>query len=244
MNRVIAIALLSGALLLAGCASAPTGAAKPDAAAEAVDPRDPFEPFNRKVYAFNDAVDTAVVKPAAQLYRAVVPELVRTGIDNVFGNLGDVWSAVNLVLQAKPQKALETGMRFGTNTVFGLLGLVDVASELGLQRQTEDFGQTLGVWGVGSGPYLMLPLLGPSTVRDASALVLDFKASPSNLVLSEARDRNGASVLGLLNTRSNLLDAGRVLDDIALDKYTFLRDAFLARRRNQVYDGDPPDDGK
>lgn len=204
--------------------------------------KDPWERLNRRIYDFNEAVDAAVLKPVALGYRAVVPGWLRTGIDNMIGNLGDVWSTVNLVLQAKPQPAFEMGVRVVTNTVFGLGGFLDVAEEAGLSRQNEDFGQTLGAWGVGSGPYLVLPLLGPSTLRDTAALPLDFKASPSAIAFKEVRDQNGGTVLQLINTRVKLLDATRLLDDIALDRYILLRDAYLARRRNQVYDGDPPDE--
>ena len=219
--------------LLEGCASVP-GEGKHRA--------DPWEGFNRRVFAFNEAVDTAAVKPAAQLYQAVVPQPVRTGVNNFFGNLGDLWTSANLVLQAKPRAALEMGMRTAINTVFGLGGVLEVADDLGLERSsTEDFGQTLGYWGLGSGPYLVLPLLGPSDLRDATALVLDFKDSPSSRLWSEPRDKNGSTLLQVLNTRVKLLNAGRVLDDIALDKYVLLRDAFLARRRSLIYDGEPPE---
>jgi phospholipid-binding lipoprotein MlaA len=203
---------------------------------------DPWERLNRRIYGFNEAVDAAILKPVALGYRAVVPEFLRTGIDNMFGNLGDAWSTVNLLLQAKPKPALEMGMRVVTNSIFGLAGFLDIAEEAGLSRQTEDFGQTLGVWGVQSGPYMMLPLLGPSTLRDTAALPVDMKVSPSAIAFKEVRDQNGATVLSIINTRTKLLNAGKVLDDVALDKYILLRDAYLSRRRSQVYDGDPPDE--
>jgi phospholipid-binding lipoprotein MlaA len=203
---------------------------------------DPWERFNRGVFGFNEVLDTAVVKPVAETYRAVVPRWLRKSIDNVFGNIGDVWSTANLMLQLKPKAALEMGMRVATNTVFGVFGILDVAEEVGLERRSEDFGQTLGVWGMSSGPYLVLPLLGPSTVRDASARVLDSKFGSTQLTFREPRDRNAALALESVQTRVNLLNASRVLDEVALDKYTFLRDAYLARRRNQVYDGEPPED--
>ncbi|WP_234413942.1 VacJ family lipoprotein [Ideonella sp. A 288] len=204
---------------------------------------DPWERFNRAVFGFNEVVDVAVVKPAAQVYRDVVPRIVRTGINNVFGNLGDLWSAANLVLQLKPQPALEMGMRVATNTVFGLGGLLDVAEEMGLERRSyEDFGQTLGRWGLSTGPYLVLPILGPSTVRDGTARIVDNRYSPGRIALREQRDRNTALGLQALSARVGLLNASRVLDDIALDKYVFVRDAYLARRRSQIYDGEPPED--
>ncbi|WP_284615797.1 MlaA family lipoprotein [Aquabacterium humicola] len=237
--------LLAALFVLGGCSTVPAqgggSAAQADAAAPS-SPADPWERFNRRVFDFNEAVDTAVLKPVAQAYRAVVPEFVRTGVDNMFGNLGDAWSTVNLVLQAKPKAALEMGMRVATNTVFGLFGFLDIGEEIGLSKQSEDFGQTLAVWGVGNGPYVVLPLLGPSTLRDTAALPVDMKASPGNLVFKEVRDQNGATVLQLISTRSRLLSASKVLDDVALDKYILLRDGYLARRRSQVYDGDPPDD--
>lgn len=242
-RRVLAVLLLA---VLGACSTVPTsgGANAPggEDASVGTHKSDPWERLNRRVYGFNEAVDAAVLKPVARGYQAVVPEFIRTGIDNMFGNLGDVWSTVNLLLQAKPKPALEMGMRVVTNSIFGLAGFLDIAEEVGLSRQTEDFGQTLGVWGVGSGPYVMLPLLGPSTLRDTAALPVDMKASPSALAFKEVRDQNGATILSVINTRTKLLNASKVLDDVALDKYILLRDAYLSRRRSQVYDGDPPDE--
>jgi len=179
------------------------------------------------------------LKPVAEGYRAVVPELARTGVSNVFGNVGDVWSAFNNLLQGKGQAAATMVFRVGTNTLFGIGGLFDVASDLGMERQSEDFGQTLGRWGVGAGPYLVLPLLGPSSLRDTAALPLDLSVGVGAYT-DNRRVTNSLSALQLVNTRANLLSAGKVLDDIALDKYVFIRDAYLSRRRNLVYDGDPP----
>jgi phospholipid-binding lipoprotein MlaA len=202
---------------------------------------DPFEPLNRQVFEFNEALDKAVLAPVARGYREVVPEFVRTSVNNFFGNLGDVWSTVNLVIEAKPQPALEMTMRVATNTIFGVAGLVDFATEMGLTRKRKDFGQTLGWWGVGNGPYLVLPLFGPSTLRDTAAMPLDLAASPSR-VFGTSSDRVGASALQLIDTRAGLLSASGVLDQIALDKYSLIRDGWLARRRSQIYDGDPPDE--
>jgi phospholipid-binding lipoprotein MlaA len=233
-RRVLAALLALLALGLSGCASMPEGA---------IARGDPWERMNRQVFAFNEAVDEAAIKPAAQLYQNVVPGFARNGVSNFFGNIGDAWTAANLLFQAKPRQALDMGFRTLVNSVFGLAGLLDVADEMGLERFTrEDFGQTLGYWGLKSGPYLVLPLLGPSTLRDTTALVLDFHDSGAGLLWTEPRDSNGATLLQMLNTRSRLLSAGRVLDEIALDKYLLLRDAYLARRRSQIYDGDPPEE--
>lgn len=174
-------------------------------------------------------------------YQKVLPQFMRTGVDNFFGNIGDAWSAVNHLLQAKPHDALEMGARFTFNTLFGLGGLFDIAGEAGIGRRSEDFGQTLGRWGLGSGPYLVLPVLGPSTARDTAALTVDLRASPAAF-FGETRDRVGVAALQLISTRARLLQATRTIDEIALDKYALIRDGFLARRRNQVYDGNPPEE--
>lgn len=230
--RTLRLALACLALAAAGgCATVP-GAAPPT-------PADPWEAFNRKVFVFNEAVDEAVLKPVATAYRDVVPELVRTGIGNVLGNIGDVWSAANLLLQGKVHSGLDMGMRVLTNTVFGLGGLLDPATEMGLTRRSEDFGQTLGRWGLGPGPYLVLPLLGPSNVRDGSALLVDRQASPSTLGKTDAATY-GIAALEVITLRAGLLGASKLLDDVALDKYSFLRQAYLSRRQDLVYDGAPP----
>jgi len=230
-----ATALLAAALLgLGGCATVSDSGAHI---------RDPWEGMNRRVFAFNEVVDEVAVKPAALLYQGLVPNLVRTGVNNVFSNVADGWTAANLLLQAKPRQAIEMGFRTLVNTTIGLVGLMDVAEEMNLERfTTEDFGQTLGYWGIKSGPYVVLPLLGPSNLRDSVALAADFKDSGASVLWHEPRDRNAATVLQLLDTRVKLLNAGRVLDEIALDKYVLLRDAYLARRRSLIYDGDPPED--
>jgi phospholipid-binding lipoprotein MlaA len=205
------------------------------------DPRDPLEPWNRGVFAFNEAIDAAVLAPVARGYRAVVPQPVRTMVSNFFGNFGDAWSTVNLFMQAKPAAGVQMGMRVATNSVLGVGGLLDIASEAGLERHNEDFGQTLGHWGLPAGPYLVLPLLGPSAVRETAALPLDRGWSPA-LAFSHDADIYGITLLSVIDTRAGLLGASQVLDNVALDKYSFLRDAYLARRRNLVYDGNPPDE--
>jgi len=224
------VCLLAVALLLSACATGPNA-----------NPKDPLEPFNRGVDQFNDTVDRAVVKPVATVYRGAVPSPVRTGITNFFANLQDGWSGVNNALQLKGAAAADSFVRFGVNTFLGLGGVLDIASEMGIERHTKDFGHTLGYWGVGPGPYLVLPLLGPSTVRDTVALPVDLKG---NLVsgISDVPTRNSATGLNLLSQRARLLGASELLDEVALDRYAFTRDAFLQRRRYSVYDGNPPDE--
>lgn len=221
---------VSGVLLLSGCATT-TGSS---------DPRDPLEPFNRSVFAFNDAADKAIFKPAATLYRDLTPALVRTGVSNFLGNLDDVWSFANSLLQFKGQAAAQSFMRFNVNTLFGFGGILDIASEARIERQREDFGQTLAVWGVKDGPYIVLPLFGPSTLRDVVAWPVDLKG---DLLagIDHIRTRNTFKVLDQLDLRASFLSLGDALEDGALDKYTFTREAFLQRRRNAVFDGNPPD---
>jgi phospholipid-binding lipoprotein MlaA len=210
------------------------------AQAQSNSPQDPFERFNRAVFGFNEAVDDAVLKPVAEGYQAVVPRLVRTGVSNFFGNFSDGWSAINQALQGKGEASATMTMRVVTNTVFGIGGLFDVASDLGMERRSEDFGQTLGRWGMPAGPYIMWPLLGPSTARDTLGRPLDLAWSPS-LAINDSGVNTGLTMLNVVDTRASLLSATRIVDDIALDKYTFIRDAYIARRRNLVYDGNPPE---
>lgn len=210
--------------LMAGCATGPDA-----------NPRDPLEPFNRGVYQFNDAVDTAVLKPVATAYQKVTPSPVRTGVSNFFSNLGDLWSSVNAGLQLRPREATENLMRFSVNTVFGIAGVLDIASEMGIPRTRLDFGQTMGRWGAPSGPYLVLPLLGPSSVRDGTGLVVDFVGDPVSSV-NHVPSRNSLMALRVVDTRAGLLRAGTLLDDAALDKYSFMRDFYLNRRQNQIDD--------
>lgn len=221
-GRGVAAALL--ALALAGCATGPD-----------TNPRDPFEPYNREMSAINDSVDRAVLKPVATAYSKVTPDLVRTGVSNFFRNIGDAWSFVNASLQLRPREASENALRFGVNTVFGLFGVLDVAAEMGLERTTLDFGQTLGRWGVPSGPYLVLPIFGPSSVRDAAGLTVE---SRGDLVMgvTEIPLRNSLYALRAVETRANLLRATSMLEGAALDKYTFTRDIYLQRRESQIED--------
>ncbi len=218
---------------LSGCATSP--------AANPPNPADPWEGLNRKVFAFNEGVDEHVLKPVATTYVKVVPQFMRTGVNNFFGNFSDAWSAVNSFLQGKGEEGFNGIMRVGTNTVFGIFGLFDVASEAGIERHGEDFGQTLGVWGLPAGPYVVWPVLGPSSVRDSVAMPLNLAAEPSAQLRSDAGAQWGVSLLQLVSVRANLLGATGVLEDVALDRYTFMRDAYLQRRRSLVYDGDPPE---
>ena len=209
------------------------------ATVKSVDARDPWEPMNRSVYQFNDAVDTIAIKPAAQLYVKVLPSMVRTGVSNFLGNLGDVWSMANSAMQLKGQATVETFMRININTFIGLAGFLDVASEMGIEKRREDFGQTLGHWGVASGPYLVLPLFGPSTLRDAVAFPVDMQGNVTQRLNDEAT-RYSLLAVRLVDTRSGLLKTVDVIKAASLDPYSFVRDAYLQKRQNDIYDGNPP----
>lgn len=226
MRLALGTLLTTALLLSAGCATRPGG-----------DPRDPIEPFNRSIAKFNDAADRVVLKPIATGYVQAVPELVRTGVNNFFSNLGDAWTFVNSVLQLKPQEAGETAVRFSINTLFGLGGLLDIASEAGIPKHKEDFGLTLGRWGVGTGPYVVLPLLGPSTLRDSVAFGIETNGNMLRRIDSEPL-RSGLYVLNAVDTRAIYLQAGNVLEEAALDKYTFTRDIYLQRRRSLIAGGE------
>lgn len=222
-RRVWTTGLVALALaLLAGCASGP-----------GAQPHDPLEPLNRGVSDFNDAVDSAVLKPVATTYRDVTPDLVRTGVSNFFENLRDVWSSINAGLQLRPKEATENILRFGINTAFGFGGVFDIASEMGIERTRLDFGQTLGRWGVPAGPYLVLPFFGPSSVRDAAGFGVE---SRGDLVweLDSVSARNSLYTLRAVETRANLLRATTMLEGAALDKYSFTRDIYLQRRQSQI----------
>jgi len=218
---------LAAALLAAGCAT--TGN----------DPRDPWEGTNRKIFAFNDAVDRAVLKPVAQGYQKVTPAFVREGVNDFFGNLEDVGASLNNFLQGKWSEGASDAGRVVVNTVFGVFGLWDVATPLGLDKHEEDFGQTLGWWGVPSGPYVVIPLLGPSSARDAPAKLVDPQWYWPRLIKNDTVYWS-VWTFDKVRQRANLLKAESVLEEAALDRYTFIRDAWIQRRRNQVYDGHPP----
>lgn len=217
--------LLAGSL--AGCATS------------GGNPADPLEPLNRAVFGFNDAADRVLIRPVARGYRAVVPGPVRTGVSNFFSNLEDIWISVNDVLQGKFKEGLGDFGRVVFNSTFGIAGLFDPASDAGLKKHNEDFGQTLGAWGVGSGPYVVLPILGPSSFRDGFGLLLDTRA---DLVfqIDGVPVHNSLYATRAISNRANLLDASNVLEAAALDKYAFVRDAWLQHRRDLVYDGNPP----
>jgi len=225
------IALLLCSLALQGCATRPTVAV--------ADPRDPWEGMNRQIYAFNEKIDDALVRPVAQAWVEVMPSFVRTGVRNFTGNLADVWTTVNAALQFKGQAATESLMRVAINSTLGLYGLLDIASETGLEKRKEDLGQTLGHWGVQPGPYLVLPVFGPATLRDTAALPLDWQAGPSQY-FSESAHRTTVTVLNVTETRAGLLKATDAVKQASLDPYSFVRDAWLQKRKNDVYDGNPP----
>lgn len=226
------IVLMTSALCLtlAGCATGPNA-----------NPRDPLEPYNRAVFGFNDAVDRTILKPVATAYRDVTPSVVRRGVGNFFANLEDFWSLANNLLQLKGRAAADTAVRLSVNTFLGLGGLIDLGDEMGIDRHKEDFGKTLGHWGVPGGPYLVLPLLGNFTIRDAAALPVDFKGDMvSNL--SHKPSRYSLKALNLIDSRASFLNASALIEGAALDKYTFTRDAYLQSRQNAIDVGNSPDE--
>jgi phospholipid-binding lipoprotein MlaA len=203
-------------------------------------PRDPLEGYNRAMFSFNEGVDNAIIKPVATGYKTVMPEIARTGVTNFFSNLRDVWIGVNNILQGKVGDGAGDFGRFAINSTVGILGLFDLASNAGLEKHNEDFGQTLGRWGVGSGAYVVLPILGPSNVRDGVSLFfVDWHGDPLWYVRNITA-RNELMGVRLVDTRANLLDIGRLAEEAALDHYAYIRDAYLQRRRSLIYDGDPP----
>ncbi len=230
MRYGVSAALLALVLLSTGCATGPNA-----------NPKDPLEPMNRKIAVFNDTLDDNVLKPVATGYQDYTPQFLQTGVSNFFRNLSDVLSTLNNGLQLKGHDTAESFMRVTVNTVFGIYGIFDVATHIGLERHPEDFGQTLGYWGVPDGPYLVLPVLGPSTVRDSAVLPLEFSLDPVSNHNATA-ERNVAVVTRIVDKRASLLKTTGLLSDAAIDKYSFTRDGYLQFRRNQVYDGNPPDE--
>ena len=230
-KKMPAVARLGSLALAAAACAVLAGCATPS------NPQDPLEKFNRATFAFNDTVDRVALKPAATAYKNVLPGFVQTGVSNFFGNLSDAWSSVNNLLQGKGEEGMSDFTRFALNSSFGIVGLLDIASEAGLQKHNEDFGQTLGVWGVPSGPYLMLPLLGPSTIRDTAALPADMWADP----WSHKRPVNWRNVgIGVraVDQRASVLEASNLFEEAALDRYEFIRDGYLQRRQSRVFDGE------
>jgi phospholipid-binding lipoprotein MlaA len=222
------VAALAAAGLLGGCAtSAPT--------------KDPAEGFNRAVFAFNEGLDTILIKPVARGYDFVMPTPARAGVSNFFGNIADVFIGVNNLLQGKPSDAASDAGRFLVNSTIGILGLFDVATEMGMDKHEEDFGQTFGRWGAGPGAYVVLPFFGPRTVRDSAGLVLDLAADPVGNI-DHVPTRNSLTALRVVSERAAMLPADKVIEEAALDKYSYIRDAYLQRRQNLVFDGNPPRD--
>ncbi len=233
MRLGLKIAACLALLSSVGCASFPAGRVQ--------DSRDPFESYNRAVFEFNEQLDRSVVKPAAEAYRDYVPDLFQFLARNFFGNIRDVPTAVHHGLQGKPKRAVDTAARVVINTTIGFFGLGDPASELGYAKTSEDFGETLGRWGVGPGPYFVLPLLGPSTIRDTVGTALDMTVDPTmETVLPRSSDRVAAFGVRALDRRVEFMAMEGALSAISFDRYSAVREAYLARRLSQVYDGDPP----
>lgn len=207
------------------------------------DPKDPLQAYNRVMFAFNERADQYALKPVAKAYRFITPKPVQFVVGNFFSNLGDLWTGFNNLLQGKGKAAASDTARFFVNSTLGFLGFADVATEMGLEKHNEDLGQTLGWWGVPSGPYFVIPLLGPSTIRDATSRLVDVYGQPYMWQDGHEALKWSLWTVDKVHTRASLLDAEGALNDAALDKYTLMRDGWLARRRNQVYDGDPPDEG-
>jgi phospholipid-binding lipoprotein MlaA len=212
-------------LLISGCASVPNS-----------NPKDPFESYNRSIFKFNDSLDKHILKPVAQGYNAVLPETIKIMLKNFFSNIDDIGVTVNDLLQFKLRQGATDGIRVLFNTTFGIGGLINVTSRL--EKHNEDFGQTLGYWGIGSGPYLMLPFFGPSSVRDGVGLYGD---GLTNVIINDhdVPTRNSLYALSIVDERAGLMEQEKVLDD-ASDRYAFIRDFYLARRQSLVYDGNPP----
>ncbi|MDR0934346.1 MAG: VacJ family lipoprotein, partial [Burkholderiaceae bacterium] len=219
-------AAVSVAALAAGCAHSPN---------------DPLEGYNRQAFYFNEAMDTVVIKPIAHGYHDLLPDVVQTVVRNFFGNIADVWIAVNNFLQGRGDEGFSDVSRIMVNTLVGVGGAIDVASEAGLQKHNEDFGQTLGVWGAPPGPYFVIPILGPSTIRDTIAVPADYWFGDPITYIYDRGFRWGAIALRGISKRAELIDAAAVIDDAAIDKYEFIRDAYLQRRQRMVHDKDLAD---
>jgi phospholipid-binding lipoprotein MlaA len=226
LKRLLALSLVA---LIVGCASIPAGVPP--------SPDDPWEPFNRSVFEFNEGLDKYVLKPVVTGYRFVLPEFIREGVYNFFSNYNDIYTALNNLLQGKPDFAFNDLMRVVVNTTMGLGGLIDLATPGGLEKHKEDFGQTFGVWGVPSGPYVVLPFFGPSSVRDTFGTVADLEADYLFKYIPDVGLRNSLTGLRVVNVRNTYYEAGDLLDGAAIDKYSFLRDAYIQRRKYQINEG-------
>mgnify|MGYP000255147212 FL=1 len=229
INKMKRFLLLCMATALVGCASIPAGV-EPS-------PQDPWEPFNRSVFEFNEGLDAYLLKPVVAGYRFVLPEFVREGIYNFFSNYNDIYTALYNLLQGKPGYAFNDFMRVAVNTTMGLGGLLDLATPGGLEKHKEDWGQTLGVWGVPAGPYVVLPFFGPSNVRDTFGTVADLESDYLFRLLPDVALRNSITGLRVVNARNTYYEAGDLLDGAAIDKYSFMRDAYIQRRQYQINEG-------
>jgi phospholipid-binding lipoprotein MlaA len=226
--RSVALMLLS-ATLLAGCATSGN-------------PKDPIEGFNRAMFAFNEGLDAAIIKPVATGYDAVIPSPIQTGVTNFFGNIADFFIGINNILQGKVGDGLGDFGRVAINTTIGVFGVMDWATEMGIEKHNEDFGQTFGRWGVGDGAYVVLPIFGSRTARDTVGLVLDAQADPitNKRYVKKVGTRNSLVALRLIDNRANLLPADKVIEEASLDKYAYIRGAYLQRRLSLIHDGNPP----
>jgi len=226
LKRLLALSLVA---MMFGCASIPAGVPP--------SPDDPWESFNRSVFEFNEGLDKYVLKPVVSGYRFVLPEFIREGVYNFFSNYNDIYTALNNLLQGKPDFAFNDLMRVVVNTTIGLGGLIDLATPGGLEKHKEDFGQTFGVWGIPSGPYVVLPFFGPSSVRDTFGTVADLETDYLFKYIPDVGLRNSLTGLRVVNARNTYYEAGDLLDGAAIDKYSFLRDAYIQRRKYQINEG-------
>ena len=233
--RALAVALGAAAMLLGGCATTQSKI-------------DPFEPWNRTMFEVNDVVDGKIVKPVAEAYVKYTPEPIRTGISNFFGNIEDLFVGINNVLEGDGNRAGDDFGRVLLNTTFGLGGIFDLASMMGIERHTQDFGITFGKWGIAPGPYFFVPLFGPTTLRDGTGTAIRAYLGPTTYIFTNVPLRNTIWGIGAVDMRANMLGTESIVDQAALDRYRFIRNAYLRARRYQVYDGKPPpeedDDGQ
>lgn len=231
-TSLLKVSLLAVTVLLSACATTQ----------HTEEVNDPLEGYNRAMYSFNDTLDRFVAKPIAKGYDTVMPDALSQGVSNFFNNLDEIRTIVNDLLQFKFSQAADDTGRFLLNSTVGVLGIFDVAGHAGHERNNEDFGQTLGVWGVGPGPYFVFPLFGPSTIRDGIGEFVDFEFTDPIGYIDHVPTRNQFYGARVLDRRANLLGLEKVLDEAALDEYSYVRDAYLQRRQDLVYDGNPPEE--